>query len=226
MGIHERDYWKEDHYDKRQYRNKNNYYSHIRNITSSPIKTIFAVIAAIIIGSIFLWFIRIAILGMMLNNIQKTTNNAILNLQTQSLESQTRIKAQLAESQKKQREQELVMEAERIAKLPADQRDALKRNLLWKQQYIPPSQCVNSANAYLIGECMKFEKAARARFEDKLNDKEAYWNGYYSPPTKCQSPQSALQQLECKNESDNMRRRFEQEWQAKINSGWRPQQIN
>lgn len=215
MGLQDRDYWKGDSYNPKPHQEN-----------TIIFKTILSIIAAIIIGGIFLWFARIAIIGIYLNSLQKTANNALLNIQTQSLENQAKFQVQIQENLKKQKEKERTIEAERIANLPPEQREELRRNQLWKQQYSPPSQCVNTANAYMIGECMKYEKKARTQFENTLNGKEEYWTKYYTPPTKCLNPQSSLQQLECNNEKNNTRKYFEKDWQNKINSGWRPTPLN
>ena len=142
------------------------------------------------------------------------------------MENQAKLQKQLKENLKKQREKEQTIEAERIAKLPPEQREELRRNQLWKQEYLPPTQCINTANAYMIGECAKYEKKAKAQFENTLNGKEKYWVKYYTPPSKCLNTQSSLQQLECDNEKNNMRKYFEKDWQTKINSGWQPPPLN
>lgn len=215
MGLQDRDYWKEDSNNPKP-----------RQENAITFKTILSIIAAIIIGGIFLWFARIAIIGIFLNSMQKTANNAIMNIQTQSLESSAKIHAQIQENQIQQKQREQAIEAERIANLPPMQREELRRNQLWKQQYSPPKQCINTANAYMIGECIKHEKNARVRFENSLNGKEEYWAKYYTPTAKCLQTQSALQELECNNEKNNTRKYFERDWQTKINNGWRPSPLN
>lgn len=189
-------------------------YEHIKtNIPST--KTAIKILTTIIMVSIFIWLIKIAISELTPSNLQKIASIPFQKMQTQ-----------IQENSKQQKEKSQAIETAQIAALPAKQREELKRNLLWKQQYSPPTQCINTMNAYMVSECLKYEKRARTQFENSLNGKEEYWAKYYTPSTKCLHIQSALQELECNNEKNNMRKNFEKDWQTKINNGWQPSPLN
>jgi hypothetical protein len=97
MSIHDRDYYRDDDddYEPRQYRNNRNddwgWWRSPKKSSNSPFQIFIVTLTAIVIGSVVLWFVRVAYVQWVLNRFQQQVMASVQNYQQNALAQQAHV---------------------------------------------------------------------------------------------------------------------------------------